>query len=140
MDVIKLVNEYRALERELQLINPRMEDLVRGESGVLLSLSKCKDGKLSGELGEALQLSSGRMSSILKSLENKKMIIRSYDLEDKRNVRVRLTKQGKQQAEQIDNSNRETIILLLEKLGEKDANELIRLNKRKIEILKENKK
>ena len=61
-----------------------------------------KDGKLSGKLGETLQLSSGRMSSILKSLENKKLIIRSCDTEDKRNVRIRLTKRRKLQAEQID--------------------------------------
>ena len=38
MDVIKLANEYRALERELQFINPSIEDSIRGECGVLLKM------------------------------------------------------------------------------------------------------
>lgn len=139
MDIMELAIEYRALERELQLTNPVMEDGARGEYGVLLYLLKCRDGMLSGELSRMLRLSSGRMSTILKSLENKNWIVRSCDAEDKRYVRVRLTKQGEVEANRIDKNSNEKVISLLEKLGEKDAKDLIRLKRKIIEILRESK-
>lgn len=72
-------------------------------------------------------LSSGRTSTAIKSLEKKGYVERSVDTRDARQVRVALTKEGQICAKK----NLEEILQfsesLLERLGEKDAKEYVRL-------------
>lgn len=59
------------------------------------------------ELGERLYLDSGTLTPLLKALENKGFIKRSRDLNDERNVVIKLTKKGinlKEKASSLSNN------------------------------------
>ena len=75
---------------------PDPKEYSKGEMGILIYLTFQKDGVTSGQLSEALQVSTGRVASALKSLEKKQLIIRRTDGVDKRKVNVYITDKGKQ--------------------------------------------
>lgn len=135
MDIVELVKQYREIEEKMQLLSLSIEDPIRGEAGVLFHLSKTQVGLSSGELCQLLRLSSGRVSIILKSLEHKNLITRSYEVEDKRFIRVTLTEQGKLLEKRNEAIRNEKVISIIEKLGEKDTVEYIRLRRKKMQIL-----
>lgn len=110
-------------------INRTVQDSIRGEHGVLRYLMVNQDKVTAGMLTEQLHVVPGRMTDILKSLENKGLIVRYRDEEDKRRVNVYITEKGKLEA-----VNKRTYIAdeyqdLFQILGKKDTQELIRLLK-----------
>lgn len=67
----------------------------QGETGILCWLLKVYPAPVySGDIAEKMGIGTGRVGNALKSLEEKGVIIRSRDEEDKRKVLVSLTKQG----------------------------------------------
>lgn len=102
-------------------------DLMHGESGVLANLLIHKNGMLSGEISAALELSSGRTSTAIKSLEKKGYIERNLDTEDARQVRVTLTFEGQKYAELKFEEVMQCTIRILEQLGENDAEDFVRI-------------
>ena len=78
---------------------------------------------------EQLHVVPGRMTDILKSLENKGFIKRCKDNEDRRKVNVFLTEEGKIEAKEKRKYITEEYRGLFEILGEEDTKELIRLLK-----------
>lgn len=111
-------------------IHQTTTESTKGEFGVLVYLTFQGDGLTSGELKEKIQVGSGRISDILRSLEHKNMIMRVTDAEDNRKVRVYVTDMGREIALEKRNSVRKKINGLIEFLGEKDTKELIRLMKK----------
>lgn len=110
-------------------INRTVQDSIRGEYGVLRYLMYVEDNVTAGTLTEQLHVVPGRMTDILKSLENKGFIIRCRDEEDKRRVNVCITEKGKIEAEEKRNYITDEYQDLFQILGEKDTIELIRLLK-----------
>lgn len=102
-------------------------DLMHGESGVLANLLIHKNGMLSGELSALLELSSGRTSTAIKSLEKKGYVVRNSDKEDARQVRVSLTEEGQKYANMKFEEVMDCTIKILEKLGPNDADEFTRI-------------
>lgn len=133
--------DYKELADELLLIcrkNNRPfappHDISKGEIGLLTYLAFDNNYMLAGDLSQTLGLTSGRIASALKSLEGKGFITRVNDPNDKRKVIVSITKEGKTFAE---NGKQKAILEtagLLEYLGEKDAQELVRLVKKIINM------
>ncbi|MCD7753867.1 MAG: winged helix DNA-binding protein [Clostridiales bacterium] len=72
----------------------RAEQVTRGEGAMLRYLATQHDGATAGELREALEVGSGRVSNALKNLEGKGMIMRVSSARDGRVVQVYLTEQG----------------------------------------------
>ncbi|WP_294395563.1 MarR family winged helix-turn-helix transcriptional regulator [uncultured Clostridium sp.] len=110
-------------------INRTVQDSIRGEYGVLRYLMYVEDNVTAGTLTEQLHVVPGRMTDILKSLENKGFIIRCRDEEDKRRVNVCITEKGRIEAEEKRNYITDEYQDLFQILGEKDTIELIRLLK-----------
>jgi MarR family transcriptional regulator, organic hydroperoxide resistance regulator len=138
--------DYKALANELvnnMMKSPKMQfqkkvdDLSQGEKRILGYLTFWNNGVSSGELSERLFLSTPRVASALNSLSKKGFIERQRDENDKRIVIVTITETGKSF---VMEEHEEAISMLektLQKLGEKDAKEFVRILKRITEIAAE---
>lgn len=112
----------------------KVEDISHGERKILGFLSYTKSSATSGELSEALYLSTPRVASALNSLSKKGFIERSRDANDKRIVIVTITEAGIHFMEEERNEALIMIEHTLEKLGEHDAKEFVRIMKRITDI------
>ena len=104
-------------------------DSIRGEYGVLRYLMYVEDKVTAGVLTEQLHVVPGRMTDILKSLENKGFITRIKDKNDKRRVRVCITKEGQKEAVEKRLNVAKEYKGMFDILGKNDTKELIRLLK-----------
>lgn len=135
--------DYRALANELvnnMTKSPKMpfqkkvDDLSQGEKRILGYLTFFKnEGASSGELSEKLFLSTPRVASALKSLSKKGFIERNRDENDKRIVIVTITEAGKSFMREEQEKAVSMLEKTLQKLGEEDAKEFVRIIKRIIE-------
>lgn len=67
--------------------------------GFALLVIDAEDGSPATKIGPMMGLEPRSLTRLLKSLEEKKLIIRETDKLDKRSVRIRLTKEGRNQRE-----------------------------------------
>lgn len=111
------------------IVPPDPKDYSRGELGILIYLIQ-KDGVTSGLLSEALQVSTGRIASALKSLEKKGLVVRRMDSTDKRKVNVYITEDGKREILKKHEEAIEQMVQSLQKLGKEDAKLFVELSKR----------
>ena len=134
----KLYNQNENLPEELygvlaDLLNRKNNidvlNSIRGEYGVLNCLCDCEEGYSAGELCKKLHVVPGRMADILKSLEQKKLIIRTHSESDRRVVKAHITEKGKQVSIEKRTEIHKDYEGLFKILGEKDVKELIRLLK-----------
>ncbi|MEH7251509.1 MarR family winged helix-turn-helix transcriptional regulator [Neobacillus niacini] len=135
--------DYNALANELvrnMTKSPKMpfqkkvDDISQGERRILGYLTFFKTGGASsGELSEKLFLSTPRVASALKSLSKKGFIERNRDENDKRIVIVTITEAGKSFMLEEHEKAISMLEKTLEKLGEKDAQEFVRILNRIIE-------
>ena len=105
-----------------------------GEDGVLLWLYMQGRDALAGELARAMGLTSGRIANILKKLDEKGYVTRTTGTTDKRKVNITLTQAGRERIEQQKQKEIERYNAVLEKLGEEDAAEYIRITKKILEM------
>lgn len=107
--------------------------IMHGEDAVLYWLYAENRPLLSGEISGLMELSSGRTANILHSLEKKGLILREKNSPDRRQVSVRLTKEGE---EQIKSRYAESICwyqALLDRLDEQDAEAFLRFAKQMLQ-------
>ncbi len=102
-------------------------DSIRGEYGVLHCLREMPDGASSSDLCSRLNVVPGRMADILKSLEQKELIVRIRMKDDRRVVKAIITEQGRQISLEKTEELYRDYKALYQLLGEKDIKELIRL-------------
>lgn len=106
----------------------KLDVYYQGEMRVLTFLANCKDTKtLPSDVSKALNMTSPRVSNILNNLEKKEFIKRDFSTIDRRKVYIYITDKGSQYV--IDNVSKTNEVLskVLEKIGEDDAKELIRI-------------
>ena len=131
MTVMVTEMQYKYTKDIFMLINQAAS---MGEERVLTYLYKEQDNVLPGQLTEELQLSTGRIANILKRLEEKGYIERQRRDKDKRRVEVSLTEKGKAFAAEKYQENLQSHRMLLERLGEEDAKELLRIFEKVFQI------
>ncbi len=100
---------------------------LQGERGVLLFLYREKKTLYSGELVQKLGLTTGRMANILKKLEERRLVERTFDADDRRRVRVALTEEGARAAEEEYQRMLAEEEAVLEYFGEQDTETILRL-------------
>jgi MarR family transcriptional regulator, organic hydroperoxide resistance regulator len=115
----------------------KVDDLSHGERRILGYLTFGKNGVPSGDLSDKLDLTTPRVASALNSLAKKGYIERNRDENDKRMVIVSITEAGKSFMMEEYNKLISMMQQTLERLGESDAKELIRIIKRIKEITNE---
>lgn len=89
-----------------------------GEQFVLRELSM-KGTQTPSQLASALQASSGRISTVLSSLEKKGWVARDIDSKDRRIIRVNLTDSGREQSHRMIEEMRSAICWIFSQMGER---------------------
>lgn len=87
-----------------------------GEQFVLRELSM-KGTQTPSQLASALQASSGRISTVLSSLEKKGWVTRDIDSKDRRIIRVNLTDSGREQSHRMREEMRSAICWIFSQMG-----------------------
>ncbi len=101
-----------------------------GEKKVIGYLIEIQDGVCPRKLCDFMGVSTARIASILNKLEEKGLIIRTPNSFDKRKVIVNITKKGRAFGETGKKNVVKDLSSLLEKLGEDDAKEYVRIMKK----------
>ena len=105
----------------------KLNNSVRGENMALALISKNKGSIYPKDIEQKMGISSARVSKIIKGLEEKNLVIRKPDKEDKRKTLVILTDRGKK----FENLRKEKINFILtsmlELLGEEDGPDFVRI-------------
>jgi len=128
--------EYKELAEEL-LGNM----ILANKSKLLLKLSKITHGEMfalqiidihnsnitPGDISRIAGTTPARIAAELKSLENKGLITREIDSNNRRKIMVKLTPKGKMSADEIRHEATQIAVEMLSRLGECDAREYVRI-------------
>lgn len=138
------MKSYDDLAQELfDIMNPQkhrppheeMNKMMRGEMAVMRLLNEEKKSLTAGEISRKLNMTTARIAAILNSLERKELIVRSEDALDKRRVLVSITKAGTSFCSQRRSEVKAQMKRMLERMGETDAAEYVRLTRRAFELM-----
>ena len=131
MDMMKKVHMHRF----------DIDGLNKSEFSLLMSIRDQADGAEEGVMASSLSakhhISKPAVSQTVSALEKKGMVVRRPDAQDRRVVRIHLTPAGEDVLQCVGNTFQQYIARLVEKLGEQDTRELIRLFGRLYEVLRE---
>ena len=123
-ELYRVLAELLNRRKNIEVINS-----IRGEYGVLNCLCAVKEGASAGELCKKLHVVPGRMADILKSLEQKELIVRTRDAADRRVVKAQITEKGREVSLEKRQEIRDDYTGLFTLLSEDEVVELIRLLK-----------
>lgn len=107
----------------------------KGELFVLHFLAVCNTEVLPSELSTALQASTARISALLGALEKKGQIVRDIDKNNRRNILVTITEEGRNRVEMEMKEIKHRMMRVFADMGEADAEEFIRLTRRFADIM-----
>lgn len=108
----------------------KLSNMLRGELFVLNYLHDHDTIVHPKELSENLSVSTARIASLLKHMEEKNLIVRAPDSSDSRQIIVRLTEDGKKAIQTYREDVLAYLTRTLESLGPDDAREYIRIQKK----------
>ena len=136
MSYKNLAEQFFQTNYQMKKINHQqiIDESLRGEIFTLLYLRDRKNNVLPGEISEIMQISSARVATILNNLENKGLIERQIDKMDRRRILVSLTPLGKENSDKHYHVVINQISKMFELLGEKDAEEFIRIMNKILDI------
>lgn len=139
MDDEALIDELeRVMTQAIQHPAPQCSlELNRGETGALNVLAALPQGITAGQLGARLGVGSGRTADLLGSLERKKLVRRTAHETDNRKVIASITPAGQALVAEKRQQFRQEQRALLEALGEKDAQDFVRLMARIASLMAE---
>ena len=123
-ELYRVLAELLGRRKNIDVINS-----IRGEYGVLNCLCASEEGASAGDLCKRLHVVPGRMADILKSLEQKELIVRTHAADDRRVVKAQITDKGREISLVKRQEIREDYAGLFELLSESEVRELIRLLK-----------
>jgi DNA-binding MarR family transcriptional regulator len=137
MDYDDLSLEFIQNMRSVQTANKQksIQDTVRGEVFVLYCIKENQGKTVPSLISDTMGVSSARVAMALNSLEEKGMITREIDVEDRRKIIVKLTSKGADHVEEWHKRYMENVKEILMQLGEEDATELVRIIGRLAEVL-----
>lgn len=124
----KFINYSHRLGRHSQ--QKKFDETMQGEAFVLLYAKMQGGSVLPSEFSTEMNISSARIAAVLNSLENKGLITRQIDPDDRRRVLVDLTQEGKALGEQYYHMILSITTRMLTMLGEHDAREFVRIKGR----------
>ncbi|MBQ1334115.1 MAG: MarR family transcriptional regulator [Clostridia bacterium] len=132
MDIEKLSRELLSIRLDyLRAIdNGDVARLARGELFVLNFLRERGGTAFPVEISEAMSVSTARVAVMLKSMKNKGWIERRADESDGRYISVTITKEGREELDAVYTEAISKMRRVLEFLGEDDAGELLRIQRR----------
>jgi len=136
-DYVKMaITEFNEIMSNSQ--KDMFENLNRAFKGglfVLQYLSSQDTAVLPSELSVALNSSTARVSALLGSLEKKGLIVRDIDTTNRRNILVTITESGRNFAKSEMKKRKEHLAQVFTELGEKDAEDFLRLLEKFFELM-----
>ena len=137
MDYTALATQFLDSMQALRKFRPQkhINEAMHGEAFVLRFILLHGGDVLPGEIGSEMGVSSARVAAALNSLEDKGLITRQIDLNDRRKILVSITPEGRALAEEQERAVVENTAKMLALLGEHDAKEHIRIMSRLAEIM-----
>lgn len=120
-----------------QALFESMKATFKGENLMLAMLMKMGGKATPGELIKYTECTAARLTAIAKSLETKGLVNRIQNAEDKRSTIIEMTTDGITKFMNLQKEATESVFNLIEKLGERDAEEFVRLVSRLSEISKD---
>lgn len=136
MDFVSLSRELISLRAKLNNL-PSGESMIKmseGENRVLSFLLSNGTSAHPSQLSRSMSVSTARIAALLNRLEEKGMICRSCDPTDDRKIIVTLTEKGYSKISSIIEDTVFDISKILEALGEDDAKEYVRIQKKLLTI------
>ncbi|MCL2491743.1 MAG: MarR family transcriptional regulator [Coriobacteriia bacterium] len=123
--------------KSLHSIKPQqhINEAFRGEAFILDYIATHEGTVLPSEIGHVMDVSSARIANALGNLEKKGLITRRIDTGDRRRILIELTAHGKEMAHKHHQAILGVVSKMLSLLGEDDAKEYVRINKRLSQIL-----
>lgn len=105
----------------------KINDSVRGENMVISLIDKNGGSIYPKNIEKEMGVSSARVAKIINNLENKNLIIRETDKEDRRKTLVSLTKDGYEFVEIKNQQMNFAITTMFDLLGDKDSEDFVRI-------------
>lgn len=102
-------------------------DVMQGGTFILQYLLERNEAVLPNEISNEMKISTARIAAALNNLEQKQLINREIDKNDRRQILVTLTPEGKEMAEKQRQEIENHISQMLQSLGEHDAIEFVRI-------------
>jgi len=109
---------------------------LQGEMIILAIIAANENETKPSWISREMNVSSARVATALNNLEDKGLIIRRIDQDDRRQILVELTPEGKTLFKVQKKFMECQIVKLLKQLGEHDAEELLRIVKKVAEIIR----
>ena len=109
--------------------------LFKGEDLFLVVLSEIGGMSTPSKLAEYTDFTPARLSAIIKSLESKGFILRQQDEIDKRCTIIEMTEKGDLYSKKLKEEAISNSLEIIEKLGESDSLEFLRLLKKLFDIM-----
>lgn len=104
-----------------------MDALSKGEDFMLACVAKNGGTIMPGEIARAVGVSTARVAAFLNAVENKGYIRRESVEGDRRKIQVVLTDAGFEKVQSERRKSLERMMAFLERLGEEDTDNLIRI-------------
>lgn len=121
-EFLQTIYKYYQIRSQQQLNNA-----MHGEAFVLQFIASHDNTTIPSDLKNAMSISSARIAMVLNSLEDKGLITRQIDSQDRRRTILKLTKTGEKKAEESSQELLDVAKRMLEYLGEEDAQNCIRI-------------
>lgn len=107
---------------------------LKGEDLFICVLVQLGGVSTPGQIGEYVEYTPARLSAVLKSLESKGLITKRQDELDKRFSIIEITDKGLEYERELEKEVIGNSLFIVEKLGEKDSAEFLRIVKRLVKI------
>jgi len=105
-----------------------IRETLQGEAFALHFIeSHCNSTISAGDIGRNIGVSSARVATLLNEMEEKGLVTREIDREDRRRIIVKITAKGREIAEKNKRDFLQRTVELLTSLGEYDAREFVRI-------------
>ena len=105
-------------------------DFSHGEMSILAHLCYRENGACAGAIGESLEMTVPRVSAAISTLQEKGLVTKERDPEDKRKIHIYVSREGRLLVEEKKRELEDAVTSLLSRLGEDDAGEYVRIIKR----------
>lgn len=129
MDYMEMSKQFVEKASMLHKIvaHQKIIEATRGEAYIFQYIAKHDGDVIPGQISSEMNISSARIAAILNSLENKGLITRHIDRDDRRRTIIRLTPSGEAESKKYMRALLESVAKMLERLGEDDSREYIRI-------------
>lgn len=111
-----------------------LQKKLKGENVLLARLFENGGESTPGALAQVLDVTAARVTAIIHALEHKNLVERISNGTDKRKVTVQITEKGKTFVEGLKTEALHHSEVLMEKIGENDTHEFLRIMNKIIEI------